>query len=35
MFACLIALAAFTVVLYFAIDALGDALVARFSEPLG
>ena len=35
LFACLIALAAFTVVLYFAIDALGDALVARFSEPLG
>lgn len=35
MFACLIALAAFTIALYFAIDALGDALVARFAEPLG
>lgn len=35
MFASLIALAAFTIALYFAIDALGDALVARFSEPLG
>jgi hypothetical protein len=35
MFACLIALAAFTIVLYFAVDALGDALTARFSAPLG
>ena len=35
MFACLIALAAFTVLLYFAVDALGDALIARFADPRG
>lgn len=35
MFACLFALAIFTVALYFAVDALGDAIAARYSEPTG